>query len=150
MLAQIADAATPTTIVGAFIFVCLALVALLGWVLKHLFATTIPGIMAEQKEQRECNEKNLTTIISAYQSETKAERDLCAEQFTLVRAGLATLTTACGQHNEIMARTINEHTTEQMAAYRHEMYDKINQAVLGKELYLAQKAADKRAAEGDK
>src|SRR4051812_15996434 len=131
MLADVDLAATPTTIVGAFIFVALSLVALIGWILKHLFITTIPGILSDQKAQRECyeeqqaqqreaHEKALNAIVSSFRAETSDERRLCAEQFTLVNTTLAGLTSAVNQEGGRIIAAINAHTTEQMGAYRHQ------------------------------
>ena len=143
--------ATPTTIIGAFIFVCLSLVGLMGWLLRHLFVTTIPAIVADQKEQREAHEADqkaqretseasLTEVCEAFKQESQAERKLCAEQFTLVNASLAALTAVINQDRSAIVAQINQHTTEAMAQYRHDLYDKMNEIALGKEIAALQKA----------
>jgi PAS domain S-box-containing protein len=37
------ETATPTTIVGAFIFICLSVVGLMGWLIRHLLTETLPN-----------------------------------------------------------------------------------------------------------
>lgn len=135
------EPATPTTIIGAFIFLTLALMGLVGWLIKHVFVTTIPGIMAEMQAQREANANNLKAVMENSNQSTAAERALCAEQFSLVQTQIAALTTAVRQEGPNLIAEINRHTTEQAAAYRHDLVDKMNEAVLGRELHLAQKAA---------
>jgi hypothetical protein len=140
-------AATPTTIVGAFIFVAVSLVLLIGWILKHLFMTTIPGVLADAKEQRECHERTVDAIVSSARTEQAAERALCEKRAALTDAAVAALTTATSRASDEMTRAINDHTTEQATKYRHDLYDAINRAVLTRDLYIAQKAADQKAVE---
>jgi hypothetical protein len=157
------EVATPTTIVGAFIAVTMLLAGLLVWMLRYVFMTTIPAIMAtaelkhaailaeqkenrecyeaEQKAARECFEATINRVCEKFGAEGAAERKLCADQFASQNAALVALTAVLHEEREVMVATINAHTTEQATAYRHDLYDKLNQAVLGKELYLAQQVA---------
>lgn len=174
LLAQaVPDAATPTTIVGAFIFVALSLVALVGWLLRNVFITTIPSLLltnsetvkqitgthettvktmtdaatskhmallVEQKSQRESHEKNLVDLCKVFREESAAERQQCAQQFAAVNASLISLVAAQGEERTAIVAAVNEHTTNQAAQYRHDLYDRLNEAVLGKELAAAKRA----------
>ena len=154
--------ATPTTIVGAFIAVTLALAGLLGWVIRHLFITTIPGLLGDattlraahekvvaqlvtdQATQREIHRVMIMDLANVFRSETLAERSLCKEQFAAVNASLAALVAVIGQDRQATIAAINQHTTQAMAEYRHDLADKIQQAVLGRDLHLARKLAEEK------
>jgi PAS domain S-box-containing protein len=58
--------ATPTTIVGAFIFVCLSMVGLVGWIVKRL--------IDDAAKTQEVFAKALQTVIDHCDKEVKAER----------------------------------------------------------------------------
>lgn len=158
LLAQVPEVlpATPTTIIGAFITVSLSLVGLLVWVLRHVFLTTIPSIVGEQKAQRESNdanqaaqrvsnEKNLAIVIEAFKAEGAAERKQCADQSASTNSAILALAVDAREGRETALATVREHVTKEAAAYRHDLYDKLNEAVMGRELYLAQRAAAKAA-----
>lgn len=38
------DGGTPTTIIGAFIFAFIAMIGLFGWLIRHIFGTTMPAL----------------------------------------------------------------------------------------------------------
>ena len=59
---------TPTTLIGLVILLALGMAALLGWLVRHVFTTTLPEI------QR------------TFSLEMKAEREQCQKQFTEVLA----------------------------------------------------------------
>lgn len=111
----------PTTLLGTFIFVVVVLVGLVGWIMRHVFLTTIPAMQAAAKESQE------------------QERKLCTEQFGLLGAHVTALTAAVATGDKEVIASINAHTTEQCTKYRHDVYDKIHEAVLGRDLYLATK-----------
>lgn len=132
LLAQLPDAATPTTIVGAFIGIALSLAALLGWIMRHVFVTTIPSIIASSEAKH-----------AALLSEQKAQRESHERSMGAMNTAMVGLTAALGEEREAIVNAVNAHTTEQATRYRHDMIDALNKAVLGKELYLAQKAAER-------
>lgn len=59
------DGSTPTTALGALIVVCLGLAVTVGWLLRHLFGTTLPAREKAAQEEREM-----------YKSESQGMRDL--------------------------------------------------------------------------
>jgi hypothetical protein len=161
LLAQLPEQATPNTIVGAFIAVALALSALVGWVVRHVFVTTIPestkvtlavaenfkeaiktiaassdtnqaGMRADNQALRAQHDANLGRVLAAVQAEGAAERRLCQEQFTSLNAAIIGLTSTIREEREAIVAAVNHHTTEACAAYRHDLYDKLNEAVMGK------------------
>lgn len=133
MLFGVESTATPTTIIGAFIAVSMSLVALVGWIMRHVFMTTIPSIVEDSKQARE-----------AAKAASDAERKLCAEQFNLINTSLVGLTTAMASNGSNIVNAVTEHTTKAMADYRHDIYDKINEAVLTREVHLARKAQEQK------
>ena len=160
LIAQVEVNATPTTIVGAFIAVSGSLVILVGWLVKHIFMTTIPSILKdaedqrnkhseEQKAQRLANEKALTEISTAYRAESNQERILCKEQFSLMHAALTGLTSAINNDREHTLASVKSFIIEATAAYRHDIRDVVNQAVLTRDMYLAQKMAEQNRAKAD-
>jgi len=132
------EIATPTTITGAFIFISVLLVGVIVWILKHVFMTTIPSIVAELKSERESNESNINKICENFKIDMAAERKMCAEQNAEVSRILTALIASTAQGQQASMAEINRHTTEQVSAYRHEMRDDIQQAVLGREVFLEQ------------
>ncbi len=158
------DGVAPTTIIGAFIFVTLSLMSVLVWVIRHVFVTTIPSVIAtgeakhnlvvtEQRAQRECYERNLDAMCKTFAAEGAAERKQCADQFMSMTATLVGLTAALAEERQAIVAAVKQHVTEQAMAYRHELYDKLNTAVLGRDLALAEKRArekdDDRKRRGD-
>lgn len=162
LLAQIPEGATPTTIIGAFIFISVTLVALIGWLMRHLFLTTIPGqqaaftaalttvtesnekkhaaVIGEQKAQRESHEKTLEGLMLTFRQEAAAERKQCGEQFAALQASIVGLVAAQGEERKAVIASVNEHTTAQAAVYRHDLLDRMNEAVMGRELAQMRKS----------
>lgn len=145
-----ADIPVPTTIVGAFIAISISLVGLVAWILRHLFQTTIPDInktgeakhaavLEEVKAGRVAHEATIARLCDTFQRESEGRRKECEQEVALINASIAGLTTAVREGNERIVASVNQHTTEQVAVYRHDIYDKINEAVMGRELALATK-----------
>lgn len=143
------EAATPTTIVGAFIFVALALMSLIGWLMRHIFLTTIPAIHAEQAAERKAHEESEARQRKEHTDDLEAERALRDKQFGVVNAAIVALTSVVDKGREATVSEMKRHITEAMAQYRHDLYDKLNQAVLGRDLYLLQKQQQQEADEED-
>lgn len=122
-----AEAATPTTIVGAFIAVSVSLAALLGWVLRHVFITTIPSIVSS-------HDATVAAICKEFRETTTAERAECSERYESLNGSILGLTKELGASRESIIGRVNEHSTAQASLYRHEIRNLINNAVLGKEL----------------
>lgn len=163
MLAQIPDAATPTTIVGAFITIAVSLAFLIGWILRHVFMTTIPqttkaftdsilvisnsrdtgqaGLLAEQRAQREAHDKQCQEMYKLFRDETAAERRQCADQFQAMNAASTAMATSISEERRAIIASVNGHTSEAMAAYRHDLRGMIQEAVMGRELAAARAAA---------
>src|SRR5437667_5765789 len=157
LLAQ-AEMATPTTIVGAFIFVALCLVGLVGWILKHLFLTTIPGLIQtaetkhqalveEVKAQRESHETIIGQLCKTFEVTNAAERKMCADETALLNTSMASLTGAIREREEQIVARVNEHTTDSAGKYRHDIYDQIHAAIMRRSVEGAKQEREKRKAE---
>lgn len=130
-LAQVPDVPTPTTIMGAFITVAIGLLGLVVWMMRHVFLTTIPsiiassetkfaGLLADQKEQRESHERTQAAATAA----------------------IVSLTNGLREERELIVAEIKANTKDEMSKYRHEQAETLNRAVLGRELYLLQKSRE--------
>jgi hypothetical protein len=157
ILAQVPEIATPTTIIGAFIAVTLSVTAVLVWVLRHVFLTTIPAIQAQHDKSRElftvtvkavqdkaladaeadrkASQATIDKLCTTFQAEARSERDLCQEQFRLINTSLIGLTTTLREQEEAMVERVNHHTTNTGTVYRHEIRNMIQEAIYGKEVW---------------
>lgn len=145
MFAQV-EPVMPTTVTGGFIAISMMLVGLVVWLMRHVFLTTIPGILAEMAAARETYTSEAAKARETFTETNADERRLCAEQFALVNAGMSALAQVGVVDRQAIVAEINQHVTESAVAYRHELNNVIQQAVLGKELYLAQKSKEIEAA----
>lgn len=147
-------------VVAALALVCLTLIGLVVWIIRQQYTATIPAIQAEQKAQRESNdanqkaqrdsnEKNIAATLAAAAAEASAERKLCAEHLGVLNASLVSLTAAQAAQCQAIVAAVNQHTTEQASAYRHDLANTINEAVLGRELAAAKRLAEEKSKRGE-
>lgn len=139
------DIPTPTTILGAFILVSISMSGVIVWLMRHVFSTTIPALLANQEQERKSHEATINAVVKGYKEEAAAERKLCEEKFELVNASLVALATSSVADGRTQVAEINRHTSEAMAQYRHDMKDSIQQAVLENDLYLLRKREKQEA-----
>lgn len=92
--------ATPTTIAGAFIAVCMVLAGLVGWLMRHVFLVTIPGLVAELASQRDAHAK-LQAEKDAAHAKAQAEKDAAHEK--VIAAMLAENKAQREAHAELVA-----------------------------------------------
>lgn len=122
------------------------LVFLLVWALPQLrreirkeHKEDMDQLEAARAAERADFTSSLRGVTVAFKEEATAERHLCEKQFAIVHAALVGLTAGVGQEGRNIVASINQHVTEAMSAYRHDLTNMINEAVLGRELYLAKK-----------
>ncbi len=140
--------APPTTVTAALITLSVSLLGVVVWVVRHVFVTTIPGILASQQEERKANQAIMEEVCTTFKSEAAEERKSRDQNFTLVNSSLVALASSSAADGKQQVAEINRHVSEEIAKYRHEQRDIIHQAVLQRDLYLLQQQKrDKEQAE---
>jgi hypothetical protein len=136
-LAQI-EPSMPTTAAAAIIFIAVTVVGSVLWAMRYVVTTTLPE------------------LAKTFSNGIAEERRFFADQtnglnnsITGLTAAVTVLTRAIADQRELIIAKINEHTTLQMQAYRHDLNDQINKAILSKEAYDAMKRREAESSQID-
>lgn len=82
LIAQAGEISTPTTITGTVICVCVSLVGLFAWLVRHLLTDTIPKQQQQFFENSHANRvlfaSEMKEVRDTFSAEAKAQRDGCA------------------------------------------------------------------------
>lgn len=124
--------------------------AVLVYLLVYALPQTRREIRREHKEDLDRVETARTTeraefrqslqeVTTSFKAESAAERNLCEKQFAVVNTALVGLANGISQEGDTIVATIRQHITEAVSAYRHDLRDIINEAVLTREVYQAKK-----------